>query len=476
MSRFLVVLSLLVCAAKPVSFAAEPTAALKPPKSFDVTAIDEYIAGQVKSKGFVGLSVGIMKDGKVVFAKGYGKTSAKNGDDVSTSTMFAAGSVTKQFTCACILLLAEEGKLSIQDKVAKYFPELTCAKDITIYDLMSHVSGYPDYYPLDFVDQRMEKAIALDKLIKEYAGGKLDFEPGSRWSYSNTGYIILGRVIEKASGETFGKFLEQKILKPLGMENSALEPKQEGKNVAKGHTAFALGDPEIALPEADGWLYAAGGLYTTPSDLLKWDLALMEGKVLKPDSFKTMIAPRKLTDGRTKNYGCGLGVAEKDGETIVQHSGAVSGYLAFNAFIPRTKSAVVLLTNSEYLDPGTLHGELLALLLKATAGDAPAIPKIDGPSAKEAALTIFHQLQSGEIKRDALGADYSRFLTAERVQGAKDRLKPLGEPDKVEVVGTHERGGMEVASIVFTFKAVKVKASLYRTPDGKIQQFLVSKS
>ncbi len=456
-------------------FTAEP-AALSPPKTFDLTAIDEYIAAQVKDKGFVGLSVAIMKDGKPVFAKGYGKTSVKNGADVGVDTMFGAGSVTKQFTCACILLLAEEGKLSIQDKVAKYYPELTRAKDITLYDLMTHASGYPDYYPLDFVDSRMEKTTTHDKLIKEYAGGKLDFEPGSRWSYSNTGYIILGRVVEKVSGEPFAKFLERKILKPLGMDHSAFEPKQGSKNLSAAHTAFALGDPEIALQEADGWIHAAGGLFTTPTDLAKWDLALMDGKVLKPDSFQTMTTPRKLSDGRTKAYGCGLGVLQRDGDTILQHTGAVSGFLAFNAMFPRTKSAVILLTNCDHLDAGSLFNELLTLLAKSVADESHLVPKIDGPPAKETALKMLHLLQSGEIQRDALGDDYSKYLTPERIQAAKDKLKALGEPEKVEVDSTYERGGMEVAVVRFTFKNIKMKALLYRSPNGKIQQFLLYRS
>src|SRR5205823_4006884 len=152
--------------------------ATPPPKSFDLAAIDAYVAEQVKEKGYVGLSLAIVRDGKVVHAKGYGKSSLEPARDVTPETPFAIGSITKQFTCACIFLLAEEGKLSVKDPVAKYYPDLTRAKDITLYDLMTHVSGYPDYYPLDFVDRRMLKPIGRDALIKEYAGGKLDFEPG----------------------------------------------------------------------------------------------------------------------------------------------------------------------------------------------------------------------------------------------------------------------------------------------------------
>ena len=186
-SLTLILASLFLAPAKP----AEPAPKSKPPESFDVAAIDAYVAAQVQEKGYVGLSLAIARDGQIVFAKGYGKSSLEPPADVGVDTPFAIGSITKQFTCACIFLLAEEGKLSVQDPVAKYYPNLTRAADITLYDLMSHVSGYPDYYPLDFVDRRMLKPIDVDKLIQEYAGGKLDFDPRTRWSYSNTGYMIL---------------------------------------------------------------------------------------------------------------------------------------------------------------------------------------------------------------------------------------------------------------------------------------------
>jgi len=164
-----------------------PTRLPPEPTAFDPVAIDAYAAAQVKDKGIVGLSLAVVRDGTIALAKGYGRTASVNGEPVTTNTLFAIGSVTKQFTCACILRLAEAGKLSVRDKVSRWFPELTRAQDISLLDLMHHVSGYPDYYPLDFVDRRMSRPIAADELLRQYATGKLDFDPGARWSYSNTG-------------------------------------------------------------------------------------------------------------------------------------------------------------------------------------------------------------------------------------------------------------------------------------------------
>lgn len=268
------------------------------PAEFDVKAVDAFLAAQMKQPGRVGLSVAIVKDGQVALAKGYGKRSLADGRPVEADTMFAIGSVSKQFTCAAILLLAEEGKLSPRDPVAKWYPTLTRAADITLLDLMNHTSGYPDYYPLDFVDRRMLKRIDPDELLRQYAGGKLDFEPGSRYSYSNTGYILLGRVVEIVSGQSFGAFLADRFFKPLGMDRTAYEPDANDPRLAQGYTTFALSDPEAIAPEARGWAGAAGAMYSTPSDLAKWSLALHGGKVLKPDTYALMTAPRKLTSGK----------------------------------------------------------------------------------------------------------------------------------------------------------------------------------
>jgi CubicO group peptidase (beta-lactamase class C family)/dienelactone hydrolase len=455
---------------------AEPRKPIDPPQTFDVSAIDAYVADQVRDQGYPGLSLAIVREGQLVLAKGYGKRSLEEDAPVEPNTLFAVGSVTKQFTCACILLLAEEGKLSVDDKVAKYYPNLTSAGAITLHDLMSHTSGYPDYYPLDFVDRRLLKPILPDTLLAEYAGAKLDFKPGARWSYSNTGYVLLGRVVETISQKPFGRFLKERILDPLGLKHTAFEPGSDVNGRARGYTSFALGPAEPALAEASGWVHAAGGLWASAPDLARWDLALMEGRILKPESYRLMTTPRQLANGKTKDYGCGLGIQRVDGETVLTHGGAVSGFLAWNAMIPRTRSAVILLTNCEHLAPGSLHSTILRLLLEAPEkGEAPAVPKVNGPSPKDAALDFLHQMQAGKVDRAKLGEEFGVFLSDERVRAAAPRLRALGEPVQVGVERISERGGMELASIHFTFKTAKLSGLLYRTPDGKIQQLLFRK-
>jgi CubicO group peptidase (beta-lactamase class C family) len=283
-------------------------------------------------------------------------------------------------------------------------------------------------------------------------------------------------VVEKVSGRPFGRFLTERILEPLAMKHSAFEPDSSTNGRARGYTSFALGPAEPARPEASGWLYAAGGLWASASDLARWDIALMEGRVLEPGSFRLMTSPRLLTTGSIAKYGCGLGLTQVETEAVLTHGGAVSGFLSTNAMVPRTKSAVILLSNCEHLDAGAIHSAILNLQIKGQkAPDAPEVPKIHGPAPKDAALDFLHQMQAGRVKRDQLGEEFSVFLTDDRLQAAAPRLKALGEPDEVEVVSVGERGGMEVASIRFTFKTARLSGLLYRSPDGKIQQLLFRK-
>jgi CubicO group peptidase (beta-lactamase class C family) len=433
------------------------------PDTFDVAAIDRYVAAEVKAKGFLGLSMALVRDGKIVLAKGYGESSREEHTPVDVDTAFAIGSITKQITCAAALMLAEEGKLSVYDKVARYYPKLTRAGDITLDDLAAHVSGYADDYPLDFVDERMQHPISTDDLLSKYAGARLDFEPGTRWSYSNTGYILLGRILEKVTLEPLALLFELHI---------SYQPKTGTKGLAQGYESFALGEPQRAEREADGWAGAAGAIYASASDLAKWDIALMDGKVLKPESMQRMTTPRRLADGRSTGYGCGLAISERSGETVLSHGGSVNGFVASNTMVPRTRSAVILLSNDAGSDVAGLSRGILKRLLDEQKTPPP---RVDGPSAKDVARALVAEMQAGALDRSRLGADFSTFLTDARVHAAAATLLPLGAPKSIDVESTSERGGMEVTQLRIAFEKRKVGATMFRSSDGKVQEFLLEK-
>jgi D-alanyl-D-alanine carboxypeptidase len=461
------------CASSAPPTAPPPSTTDDPPKTLDVAAVDAWIAKQVEKRGLVGLSVAIARDGQIVLVKGYGKKSIVGNDPVTPTTAFPIGSVTKQMACASALVLAEEGKLSFEDRVAKYYPDLTRAKDVTLHDLVSHLAGYHDYYPLDFVDVRMTKPTTPDAVIAKYATMPLDFEPRSRFSYSNTGFLIVGRIVEKLSGQSLAAFMKKRIFEPAGMTHTSLERK-DLSDVATGHAGFQLGETEIAPPEAEGWLHAAGGVLASAEDLVKWDIALADKKILKPKSLELMTTPRKLTDGTPTAYACGLGVYQRGPEIVWQHSGAVSGFLAWNTILPRTRSGVAVIVNSEHLDARPIYTELVGLLLKAHETKNPVT--VAGVPAADAARELFRAMQRGIIDRSKLGPEFAEYMSEARVKKVAPTLAALGEPEKIDVKDIDERGGAENASLELRFKGgTKVRAILHRSPDGKIQQFLLFK-
>ena len=408
----------------------------------------------------------------MTFCKGYGYASKETKKPVDPETRFAVASVTKEFTAAAIFLLLEEGKLSVYDPVAKYFPDLTRAQDIRLLDLMNMVSGYRDFYPLDFLTVEMTKPTTPDEVINEYAKRPLDFEPGTRWSYSNTNYSILGRVVEKVSGKSYQDFVQERIFTPLGMTHSGFEPDPAGPEAAQGYRSFTVADPEPALREGLDWMYAAGAIYTTPADMAKWDAALMSGKVLKLESYRLMTTNRLLSNGSTTGYCGGLGKKEVRGETVFWHNGEAAGFLSRTEFCPSTQSALFITVNTDSVSLDDLIEHLEPLTLPADRRSP--VPKIDGPEPIVLARQLFTAFQQGKIDRTLLGSDFNAYLTPEKIDLASSSFKKLGELKSVELVGTRERGGMADSTLDFKFEGMDYLCELYRTPDGIVQEFLMS--
>lgn len=441
-------------------------------QSADPAQLDSIIRKTVAEKHVVGLSVGVMQNGKVILARGYGVSDLASNRPVSPTTMFAVGSVTKQFNCTALLMLAEAQQLSLDDHVAKYYPTLTRANDITLRDLGGHLSGYRDYYPLDFVDQEMAKPATADQIINEYATRPLDFEPRSRWSYSNTGFLILGRVIEKVSGQPFGRFIDARIFSPLKMTRTAYEPAANARDMARGYTSFALADPVPAEPEAPSWAGMAGAIWSTPQDLLRWDQSLLNHELISAASTSVITTAQRLSDGRSSGYGCGEGVNDRGQAVVLSHGGAVSGFVAENTVIPSTRSAVVLLSNTDFSPIGALNQQLVARLMPGT-GDVPVIA---GRSALDAGSKFLTDLEHGRVDRSTLGDDFNVFLTAAKIAAGQKKLASLGAISTVSVVNTSERGGMAVSALRFNVGKTAATGLMYRTPDGKIQEFLFARN
>jgi len=436
------------------------------PSKLDPAAIDRWLTEEIKKRGLVGVSVVVVHEGATVFAKGYGTKQLGTPQPIDPDTAFHVGSVGKQFTCGAVMLLVEDGKLRLTDPVAKYYPNLVRAADITLDDLGAHMSGYRDYYPLDYMDARFEKPIDPDALIAKYAGLPLDFEPRARWSYSNTGYAILGRVAEKASGMELGKLLDQRIFKPLRMTHSAYGVPPAG--AARGHDAFNLGAVEARPIEGVGWLIGAANVWASAADLARWDLAFSGDTLMTEPSRRAMGAPHKTSDGREMQYGCGLGSRIRNGELVLQHTGAVEGFQSYNAFVPRIRAAVIVLANDFHADVSDLHDTLLGLVLERPT----EIPMIPGPAAEAVAQLLVRDLQAGTVDRSKLGDDLNGFWSDKRLAEAAAQLRPLGAA-RITLQRRSERGNQEVTHLELAFPKKTLHATMFRAPTGKVHQFLI---
>jgi CubicO group peptidase (beta-lactamase class C family) len=266
-------------------------------------AIDAIVVKALEDKSVPSVSIAIVKGGKLAYAQAYGMAHINRELKATPQMRYKIGSNTKQFVAAAMLLLVEEGKLSLDDKVARVLPGLTKANEITVRQLLAHTAGYLDYYPLDYLAPFMEKATTVDAILANWGKRPLSFEPGSKWEYSNTGYAIAGRIIEIASGMQLDVFIRRRITEKLDMRSAVdTSVTRWDDSEPQGYEVAAFGPLRPARAEGKNWVWAAGNLAMTASDLARWDIALMHDAILTGTSRKALSTENLLTGGTGTNY------------------------------------------------------------------------------------------------------------------------------------------------------------------------------
>lgn len=426
--------------------------------------IDRIAAQVLEQRGVPSASIAVVQGGKLVYTHAYGKAHI-DPDKLATPDMrYSIGSVSKQFTAAAILILQEEGKLRLDDAVGKYVPGLTRGNEVTIRQILSHTSGYQDYWPEDYLMTPMMKPASAQQILDTWAKKPLDFEPGTQWQYSNTNYVIAGLIVEKVSGQKLMDFLEEHIFHPLGMKSvwDSDETKLTQTD-ATPYIRYALGPLRLAPKEGSGWMFAAGELAMTAHDLALWDQSLIAQSVLKPESYKEMFTEVKLKDGKGTHYGLGVEVTERDGHRSIEHSGEVTGFVSDNEVLIDDGVAVVALTN--HMAGGA---EEIAQLVAATVAGRQR------SAAEEQALTLYRGLQKGQIDRSLLAPNLNDYFSQQAVNDFRDSLGPLGEPLTFRQTGQSLRGGMTFRSFRIVYPTQQLRLTTYTYPDGKLEQYLVS--
>ena len=327
--------------------------------------VDAFVGAAMREQRIPGLALAVLRDGKVVKAQGYGLANVELGVEVKPETVFQTGSVGKQFTATAVMMLVEEGKVGLDDKLSKYLEGTPAAwRDVTVRNLLTHTSGIADY-----TDSEYTKAGGLINLRGDYTEAELyqkfvqlplKFETGTKWKYSNTGYALLGFVIHKVTGEFYGDFLQERIFRPLGM--SATRIISEADIVPNRASGYELVKGEIKNQE---WVSATlnttadGALYTNVLDLGKWDAALYTERLLKRTSFEQMWTPVKLKDGKTYPYGFGWFLNGVKGHRLVEHDGSWQGFTMNISRYVDDGLTVIVMTNldSEHAKPERVaHG------------------------------------------------------------------------------------------------------------------------
>jgi len=327
-----------------------------------IARMEQIVQAYVPGK-FMG-TVLVAQDGKILLDKAYGFANLEWEVPNTPTTKFRLGSITKQFTAASILLLEERGKLKVEDPVKKYMPDAPAAWDkITIFHVLTHTSGIPSLTSFPDFESHEAQAMTPEKLVEWFRDKPLEFEPGTKWNYSNSGYILLGYLIEKISGQSYSDFVQQNIFTPLGMKDSGYD----SNSTIIAHRAAGY-TPGKSSPVNAGFVhmsipFSAGALYSTTEDLLRWEQGLFGGKVLKPESLAKMTTPFK------QDYAFGLAVSTNSGHKMIAHDGGIEGFNTALAYYPDDKLVVAVLANLN--GPA---GQIAGNLAKVAHGEKVVLP------------------------------------------------------------------------------------------------------
>jgi D-alanyl-D-alanine carboxypeptidase len=427
--------------------------------------IDAAAEQVLSSTGVPSASVAIVQDGRVVYLHAYGSARLEPRAAATAGMRYSIGSISKQFTATGILMLAEQGKLSLDDPVARFVPDLTRAKEVTIRQVLSHTSGYQDYWPQDYVPPFMLQPVTANKILDLWARKPLDFDPGTQWQYSNTGYVVAGLIVERASGTPLLEFLSKHIFEPLGMKSVMnIDQERLAETDATGYTRYGLGPLRIAPKEGKGWLFAAGELAMPAEDLAKWDISIMKQTLLKPASYQQFETSIVLKNGIATNYALGIGVRRDYSRRVLEHGGEVSGFTSDNLVFPDDHAAIVVLTNEDAVDASDQIAQRVATML---------FPEEDSAKDEAQAQAIFEGLQKGEIHRASFSENANAYFSEQALKDLAVGLGPLGAPRSFTQSRHSERGGMTFRLFIAKFAKENLQVWQRTLPDGKIEQYQV---
>jgi D-alanyl-D-alanine carboxypeptidase len=430
------------------------------PSAFATKPLDSSIAKRIDNDVEVILSltktpsavIEIVKYGRIVFRKAYGVRDLERRTAATIDTHYEIGSITKQFTAAAILQLQEAGKLNIDDKLLKYLPDAPHAGEVTLRQLLSHTSGLPEYLDGPDIDSAATKPATFAQLMSRVTGKPLDFTPGTKMVYNNTGYMLLGRVIETISLQTYHDYVRKHLLEPAGMAQTfTVQDEGHLSTMATGYRQ-AYDGPERAQPIHETWGWSAGDLVSTVDDLERWNRALTDRKIVSPASYLAMTTPAKVGDDES-NYGLGLFVDSVLDQPRIGHTGGSFGFTTANEFFPKQNVRIIAFTNlNANPEPGEmitnaifedLFPDIAAAALKPAPGEDAYI------TGK--ARTLFEQIQAGMKGSSLLGVKLGAKMKNGLAERLSKQFSPYGTPSRFIFKGSRTGSDLRWYDYIITF-------------------------
>jgi CubicO group peptidase (beta-lactamase class C family) len=435
----------------------------------DLARVHEYVRSEMVRQKIPGLAVAIIKDGQVLAAEGYGQANVEHRVPVTPDTIFQSGSVGKQFTAAAVMLLVQDGTVALSDPLTKYFEGSPPAwKAITIRHLLTHTSGLPDYTggTIDYRQDHTE-----DDLVRLATALQPEFPPGARWNYSNTGYVLLGIIIRRASGQFYGDLLRDRVFRPLGMETARVISEEDiVPHRAAGYRLVdgVLKNQQWVAPSLN--TTADGSLYLSLRDLIAWDRGIREGRVLSAESWKQVLTPVTLSSGKPYPYGFGWAIDPVNGHDAHAHGGSWQGFQSYIIRFPDDRLTVIALSNLAGSDPGRIAERVAALINPALTRPELAPVADRDPAVDARVRQVLDAAASGRLKP----GDFAYMRAGFFPEGPKRYGKLLADAGGIEtltLLQVVELGDDRVYTYDVKCARTTLRLRLGLAPDGKIAIF-----
>jgi D-alanyl-D-alanine carboxypeptidase len=429
--------------------------------------IDKLVTETLARTATPSVSLVVVKEGQIAYLKAYGNARLDPQTAAKSEMRFCLGSLSKPFTSEAILLLQEQGKLSLDDKVSRFLPDLSRASEVTIRQLLSQTSGYQEYWTVDYLPLNVLQPIAPRKILEQTASRPLNFDPGTKWEISDTNYVMAGMIVEKASGMSLYRFLREKVFAPLGMESAIdVDSEKLGLPDAAGYMRYALGPPRPAPREGQGWLFGGEELAMTAQDIGKWDISLMNHELLKPPSYRQFETAVSLSNGLATNYALGNGVTRKAERRAIYGLGDVSGFSAANTIFPDDHIAIAVFANMDAGAPPEITNGIISLLFPKKSEPDPVAPQ-----KLEQARKIFDSLQHGALDRSLFTEDANNYFNEQALQDFASSLTPLGNPQEFVPTEYSVANGLVFRDYRIKFANLTLIAHTIEEQRGKLEQY-----